>query len=141
VFEVSLADLQGDEDNAFRKIRLRAEDVQGKNLLTNFWVCFWLCLWLCIFPISFTLCLLLLCSLFYRVWILPLTSLGHWCENGKLWLKLMLMLRPLIIILWECSALGLPRDVATRLRGHAMLNPARSNRYIYYNHVIQHAAF
>lgn len=38
VFEVSLADLQGDEENAFRKIRLRAEDVQGKNVLTNFWV-------------------------------------------------------------------------------------------------------
>lgn len=38
VFEVSLADLQKDEDHAFRKIRLRAEDVQGKNVLTNFWV-------------------------------------------------------------------------------------------------------
>ena len=38
VFEVSLADLQGDEEHAFRKIRLRAEDVQGKNVLTNFWV-------------------------------------------------------------------------------------------------------
>ncbi|EYU26004.1 hypothetical protein MIMGU_mgv1a019927mg, partial [Erythranthe guttata] len=37
VFEVSLADLQSDEDHAFRKIRLRAEDVQGKNVLTNFW--------------------------------------------------------------------------------------------------------
>jgi len=37
VFEVSLADLQKDEDHAFRKIRLRAEDVQGKNVLTNFW--------------------------------------------------------------------------------------------------------
>jgi small subunit ribosomal protein S3Ae len=37
VFEVSLADLQGDEEHAFRKIRLRAEDAQGKNLLTNFW--------------------------------------------------------------------------------------------------------
>ncbi|KAI3469610.1 hypothetical protein Pfo_026273 [Paulownia fortunei] len=37
VFEVSLADLQGDEDHALRKIRLRAEDVQGKNVLTNFW--------------------------------------------------------------------------------------------------------
>jgi len=38
VFEVSLADLQkGDEDQAHRKIRLRAEDVQGKNVLTNFW--------------------------------------------------------------------------------------------------------
>ncbi|OIV92600.1 hypothetical protein TanjilG_17951 [Lupinus angustifolius] len=37
VFEVSLADLQGDEDHAFRKVRLRAEDVQGKNVLTNFW--------------------------------------------------------------------------------------------------------
>jgi len=39
VFEVSLADLQQDEDQAFRKIKLRAEDVQGKNVLTNFWVC------------------------------------------------------------------------------------------------------
>lgn len=38
MFEVSLADLQGDEDHAFRKIRLRAEDVQGRNVLTNFWV-------------------------------------------------------------------------------------------------------
>ncbi|RRT73611.1 hypothetical protein B296_00016239, partial [Ensete ventricosum] len=38
VFEVSLADLQNDEDQAHRKIRLRAEDVQGKNVLTNFWV-------------------------------------------------------------------------------------------------------
>ncbi|CAK8574480.1 unnamed protein product [Lathyrus sativus] len=37
VFEVSLADLRGDEEQAFRKIRLRAEDVQGKNVMTNFW--------------------------------------------------------------------------------------------------------
>ena len=39
VFEVSLADLQGDEDHSYRKIRLRAEDVQGRNVLTQFWVC------------------------------------------------------------------------------------------------------
>lgn len=39
MFEVSLADLQNDEDQAYRKIRLRVEDVQGKNVLTNFWVC------------------------------------------------------------------------------------------------------
>ncbi|KAF8673652.1 hypothetical protein HU200_048397 [Digitaria exilis] len=37
VFEVSLADLQSDEDQAYRKIRLRAEDIQGRNVLTNFW--------------------------------------------------------------------------------------------------------
>jgi len=37
IFEVSLADLQGDEDQAFRKIKLRAMDVQGKTVLTNFW--------------------------------------------------------------------------------------------------------
>ncbi|CAA0843234.1 40S ribosomal protein S3a-1, partial [Striga hermonthica] len=37
VFEVSFADFQGDEDHSFRKIRLKAEDVQGKNVLTNFW--------------------------------------------------------------------------------------------------------
>ena len=38
VFEISLADLQKDEDHAYRKIRLREEDVQGRNVLTNFWV-------------------------------------------------------------------------------------------------------
>ncbi|KAI3980925.1 hypothetical protein MKX01_025490 [Papaver californicum] len=37
VFEVCLADLQGDEDQSYRKMRLRVEDVQGKNVLTNFW--------------------------------------------------------------------------------------------------------
>ncbi|KAL8253191.1 hypothetical protein R6Q59_036884 [Mikania micrantha] len=36
VFEVSLADLQNAKDHAYRKIRLRAEDIQGKNVLTNF---------------------------------------------------------------------------------------------------------
>jgi len=33
---VSLADLQKDEDHAFRKIKLRVDEVQGKNCLTNF---------------------------------------------------------------------------------------------------------
>jgi len=37
MIEVSLADLQGDEDQAFRKIFLRVQDVQGKTVLTNFW--------------------------------------------------------------------------------------------------------
>src|SRR3954463_4276677 len=36
VFEVSLADLNKDEDHAFRKIKLRVDEVQGRNLLTNF---------------------------------------------------------------------------------------------------------
>ncbi|KAI5804026.1 40S ribosomal protein S1 [Peziza echinospora] len=36
VFEVSLADLQKDEDHSFRKIKLRVDEVQGKNCLTNF---------------------------------------------------------------------------------------------------------
>ena len=35
VFECSLADLQNDE-RAFRKFRLIAEEVQGRNVLTNF---------------------------------------------------------------------------------------------------------
>lgn len=35
VFEVSLADLNQDE-SSHRKIRLVAEDIQGKSLLTNF---------------------------------------------------------------------------------------------------------
>ncbi|GJY73947.1 NHL repeat-containing protein [Tanacetum coccineum] len=37
VFEISLADPQNDEDHSYRKIHLKAEDVQGKNVLTNFW--------------------------------------------------------------------------------------------------------
>ncbi|KAL5011399.1 hypothetical protein ScPMuIL_009950 [Solemya velum] len=35
VFEISLADLQNDEVN-YRKFKLMAEEVQGKNVLTNF---------------------------------------------------------------------------------------------------------
>jgi small subunit ribosomal protein S3Ae len=36
IVEVSLADLQKDEEHAFRKIRLRVDEVQGRNCLTNF---------------------------------------------------------------------------------------------------------
>nr|GEW05389.1 40S ribosomal protein S3a [Tanacetum cinerariifolium] len=36
VFEVCLADLQGDENQAYRKIHLRDEDVQGKNETGNY---------------------------------------------------------------------------------------------------------
>lgn len=37
VFELSLADLNGgDEAQAYRKIRLVCEDVQGNNVITNF---------------------------------------------------------------------------------------------------------
>ncbi|ODQ82257.1 hypothetical protein BABINDRAFT_42875 [Babjeviella inositovora NRRL Y-12698] len=36
VFEVCLADLQGSEDHAHKKVKLRVDEVQGKNLLTNF---------------------------------------------------------------------------------------------------------
>lgn len=36
VFTVSLADLQKDEDQSHRKIRLRVEDIQGSKVLTNF---------------------------------------------------------------------------------------------------------
>ncbi|GME79248.1 unnamed protein product [Ambrosiozyma monospora] len=36
VFEVNLADLQGSEDHAFKKVKLRVDEVHGKNLLTNF---------------------------------------------------------------------------------------------------------
>jgi len=36
IFEVSLADLQKDEEHAFRKVKLRVDEVQGKSCLTNF---------------------------------------------------------------------------------------------------------
>ncbi|KAK9830615.1 hypothetical protein WJX81_005690 [Elliptochloris bilobata] len=37
VFDVSLADLQKNESDSYRKMFLRVEDVQGRNCLTNFW--------------------------------------------------------------------------------------------------------
>jgi small subunit ribosomal protein S3Ae len=37
IIEVSLADLQKDEDHAFRKVKLRVDEIQGKNCLTNFY--------------------------------------------------------------------------------------------------------
>lgn len=37
VFESSLGDLSKQEDNGYMKFKLRVEDVQGKNCLTNFW--------------------------------------------------------------------------------------------------------
>lgn len=36
VFETNLADLNKDEDQSFKKIKLRVEDVQGKGCFTNF---------------------------------------------------------------------------------------------------------
>lgn len=36
IMEVSLADLQKDEDHAFRKVKLRVDEIQGRNCLTNF---------------------------------------------------------------------------------------------------------
>lgn len=37
VFEVSLGDLNKDEEQSFRKIKLKVEEVDGKNCLTNFY--------------------------------------------------------------------------------------------------------
>jgi len=37
IVEVSLADLSKDEEQSFRKIKLRIDEVQGKNCLTNFY--------------------------------------------------------------------------------------------------------
>lgn len=36
ILELSLADLNKDDENTFRKIKLRVDEVQGKNCLTNF---------------------------------------------------------------------------------------------------------
>eukprot|EP01132_Coremiostelium_polycephalum_P007784 gene7784-9583_t len=36
VFEVCLADMKDDESHVYRKIKLRAEEVEGRNVLTNF---------------------------------------------------------------------------------------------------------
>jgi len=36
IFELSLGDLNKDDEQTFRKIQLRVDDIQGKNCLTNF---------------------------------------------------------------------------------------------------------
>jgi len=36
ILELSLADLNKDDENTFRKIKLRVDEIQGKNCLTNF---------------------------------------------------------------------------------------------------------
>ncbi len=36
IFEINLADLNKDEEQTFRKIKLCCEDVQGYNVMTNF---------------------------------------------------------------------------------------------------------
>merc|ERR1712144_102374 len=36
IFELSLADLNKDDENSFRKVSLRVDEVQGKACLTNF---------------------------------------------------------------------------------------------------------
>ena len=36
ILEISLADLQKDEDHSFRKVKLRVDEVQGRNCLTDF---------------------------------------------------------------------------------------------------------
>eukprot|EP01051_Picozoa_sp_SAG22_P001056 SAG22_NODE_37_length_26837_cov_8.103523_10_plen_208_part_00 len=36
IYELNLADLQKDEDQAFRKIKLKCEEIAGRNCLTNF---------------------------------------------------------------------------------------------------------
>jgi ribosomal protein S3AE len=36
VIELSMGDLNKDEDQSFRKVKLRIDEVQGKNCLTNF---------------------------------------------------------------------------------------------------------
>ena len=128
VFEVSLADLNKDEDQAYRKIRLRAEDVQGRNVLTQFWVRtldsqhWFLALYSCwvLTFLSFT----------PRAWTSQPTNSGPWLRSGRLWSSLMSMLRPQTTTHWGFSASPSPRDVLTKLRELAMLSLARSVRYV-----------
>lgn len=37
VLEVSLADLNGNMEDGYRKIKLKVDDIQGRNCLTNFY--------------------------------------------------------------------------------------------------------
>lgn len=36
VLEVSLADLNNNQEDSFRKVKLQVQEIQGKNCLTNF---------------------------------------------------------------------------------------------------------
>ena len=88
------------EADAYRKIRLRAEDVQGRNVLTNFWVStasstsqFVACLCPC--PAALVQNQLAMLSnparcgglkhdvLSCRAWTSRQTSCGRWCASGR----------------------------------------------------------
>lgn len=132
VVEVSLADLQGDEDHAYRKIRLRVEDVQGKNVLTNFWVCTQLKhlhTWIFRFGYKNVFEFMLFPCVICREWTLPPTSWDRLYGRGNLWLKLMLMSRHPTPTLWGCSALPSPRSVRISRRSLATQRPARFARW------------
>lgn len=53
----------------------------------------------------------------------------------------MWMLRPQITTLWGCSALGLQRDAQTRLKGPAMRNPVRLDRWLHVSFSFQIEVF
>ena len=74
-----------------------------------------------------------LLSLFFisRVWTSQPTSSGPWLRSGRLWSSLMSMSKPQTTTHWGFSASPSPRDVLTKSRELAMLNPAKSVRYIY----------
>ena len=81
MFEVSLADLQNDEEHAYRKIRLRAEDVQGRNVLTNFWVGSKLFIYCCCYRDKFDF-QLILNSIFIMVFLLDCILISVFLINS-----------------------------------------------------------
>ncbi|PRD26397.1 UNVERIFIED_CONTAM: 40S ribosomal protein S3a [Trichonephila clavipes] len=93
VFEVSLADLQNDEI-AFRKFRLIAEEVQGKNVLTNF------------YGMNLT-------TDKVRSMVKKWQTLIEACVE---------MLKLLMVIYYECSALVSRRECPLKSKRHAMHN-------------------
>lgn len=106
VFEASLADLQKDEELAYRKIRLRVEEVQGRNCLTSFHgmdlttdkvriLCCVCCFCCCLFVVVFERVMRLVCSaedcMRCSTRMLIFVSSALLCASGRLLSRLILM--------------------------------------------------
>lgn len=128
VFEVSLADLQNDNDaeRSFRKFKLIAEDVQGRNVLTNFhgmdlttdklrWEIFALVHITSTQPYRFFFCLH--------------SPPDRWSRNGKHWLNATLTSRQLTDTSCVSSALASPPRTARRVVRLATLRHLRSKQF------------
>jgi hypothetical protein len=114
VLEVSLADLQNDPEQGFRKIKLRVEDVAVSHTpryTGRIWTDFHRARAV---------------SLLSTAWTSPPTSYDLLSENGRLSSRLTSMSTPLTVTDFDCSRLVSPSEPPTRSRRPPTLSLPRS---------------